>query len=158
MDRTFGFIQKFDSERGFGFIASDSSPDVGRGVFFHIASVAPGNVVSVGQRVSFIESVDSRNGKVQAFDVKCEDDDDVTGEYGTVVTWRQDKGFGFIRPDGGDKTIFCHKSTVLQIDGRDYLHVGRRVWFQKSTRVKSGKLSVINVMALEDNSENETTN
>jgi cold shock protein len=40
-----------------------------------------------------------------------------------------DKGFGFITPDGGDKDVFFHMSSLVG-SGYDELRVGDRVSFE----------------------------
>ena len=47
---------------------------------------------------------------------------------GTVKFFNQDKGFGFITPDGGDKDVFVHISAV-QGSGLNGLADGQKVSF-----------------------------
>ncbi|KPF41345.1 cold-shock protein [Rhizobium sp. G187] len=47
---------------------------------------------------------------------------------GTVKFFNQDKGFGFITPDGGAKDVFVHISAV-QASGLDTLSEGQQVSF-----------------------------
>ncbi|MFA7416383.1 MAG: cold-shock protein [Rhizobium sp.] len=47
---------------------------------------------------------------------------------GTVKFFNQDKGFGFITPEGGAKDVFVHIS-ALQASGIQSLHDGQEVTF-----------------------------
>lgn len=47
---------------------------------------------------------------------------------GTVKFFNQDKGFGFITPDGGEKDVFVHISAV-QGSGLNGLADGQKVSF-----------------------------
>ncbi|WP_337266917.1 cold-shock protein [Oryzifoliimicrobium ureilyticus] len=47
---------------------------------------------------------------------------------GTVKFFNQDKGFGFITPDGGAKDVFVHVS-ALQASGLQSLREGQQVTF-----------------------------
>ncbi|MBB4103470.1 cold-shock protein [Allorhizobium borbori] len=47
---------------------------------------------------------------------------------GTVKFFNQDKGFGFITPDGGAKDVFVHIS-ALQAAGLQSLKEGQKVSF-----------------------------
>lgn len=47
---------------------------------------------------------------------------------GTVEFFKDDKGFGFIRPDNGSKDVFVHHS-VIQMDGFKTLKRGDKVSF-----------------------------
>jgi CspA family cold shock protein len=47
---------------------------------------------------------------------------------GTVKFFNQDKGFGFITPDGGAKDVFVHIS-ALQASGIQTLREGQQVTF-----------------------------
>ena len=51
---------------------------------------------------------------------------------GTIKSMRDDRGFGFIAPDGGNQDIFFHSSAV---EGRmfDELREGQRVEFEAGT-------------------------
>ncbi|OBQ58302.1 cold shock domain-containing protein [Mesorhizobium loti] len=62
---------------------------------------------------------------------------------GVVVTWRGDRGFGFIRPDGGDSSdVFVHISNVI---GVDELHVGAKVSFDDGVSERTGRPEARNV-------------
>lgn len=47
---------------------------------------------------------------------------------GTVKFFNQDKGFGFITPEGGEKDVFVHIS-ALQASGIQSLREGQQVTF-----------------------------
>jgi CspA family cold shock protein len=48
---------------------------------------------------------------------------------GTIRSIREDRGFGFISPDGGADDLFFHRSAVAN-HGFDQLREGQRVEFQ----------------------------
>ena len=51
---------------------------------------------------------------------------------GTIKTIRDDKGFGFIKPDGGSQDIFFHSSAV-EGGTFDQLREGDRVEFTEGS-------------------------
>jgi cold shock protein len=51
---------------------------------------------------------------------------------GTVKWFNATKGFGFIRPDDGDKDVFVH-ITALEASGMKSLNEGQRVSYQTIT-------------------------
>jgi len=63
---------------------------------------------------------------------------------GTVKFFDATKGFGFIRPEGGDKDVFVHVSAV-QSAGMDTLTEGQRVSFEVVT--ERGKLAASKLQA-----------
>ena len=50
-------------------------------------------------------------------------------QNGTVKWFDPIKGFGFIRPDIGEKDIFIHKTAVIN-SGLEYLGEGQKVTFE----------------------------
>src|SRR3954447_20861870 len=63
-----GTVKTFNSERGFGFIARDTG---GADIFFHVDQVDESiEELFRGQRVSFEEGLNPRNGRPEARDVK----------------------------------------------------------------------------------------
>ena len=50
-------------------------------------------------------------------------------QNGTVKWFDPTKGFGFIRPDIGEKDIFIHKTPVIN-SGVKYLGEGQKVTFE----------------------------
>ena len=63
---------------------------------------------------------------------------------GTVKFFDTGKGFGFIRPESGDKDVFVHISAV-QSAGMDTLTEGQRVSFEVVT--ERGKLAASKLKA-----------
>jgi cold shock protein len=54
---------------------------------------------------------------------------EVSMTQGTVKWFNNDKGFGFITPDGGEKDVFVHHSEI-QGDGFRSLDENQRVQFE----------------------------
>ena len=61
---------------------------------------------------------------------------------GTVVTWRGDRGFGFIKPADGGEDLFCHHSAIT--DG-EALPEGGTVYYESGVDDRSGKTRASNV-------------
>ncbi|MGR9051074.1 MAG: cold shock domain-containing protein [Gammaproteobacteria bacterium] len=60
---------------------------------------------------------------------------------GTLKTWKDDRGFGFIKPDNDDKDIFIHISA--------FKDAGRRPWrgdiiYYQVQPDKGGKMKAVN--------------
>jgi CspA family cold shock protein len=60
---------------------------------------------------------------------------------GTVRFYNDQKGYGFIQPDGGGKDVFVH-ATALERAGLRGLHEGQKVSFDTQTDQRSGKIAV----------------
>ena len=69
---------------------------------------------------------------------------DAGGEQvGTVVTYFEDKGFGFLRPDGGGRDVFFHISRLNQGQPTD-LVPGARVAYELGMD-RTGKMAAASV-------------
>lgn len=64
--------------------------------------------------------------------------------HGTVKVFKEDKGFGFITPDGGGHDMFVH---VTQVNGRK-LATGDFVTYEVAAD-KQNRLQAINVTVLQ---------
>jgi cold shock protein len=64
---------------------------------------------------------------------------------GTVSKFNDEKGYGFITPDGGGKDVFVHHSDI-KMEGYKSLSTGQRVQFDLAQEAKGPKAS--NVMAV----------
>jgi cold shock protein len=56
---------------------------------------------------------------------------------GTVKFYKDDKGYGFITPDGADLDIFVHINNCAE--SIDVLEKGQRVRFEERISTRSGK-------------------
>jgi CspA family cold shock protein len=67
-------------------------------------------------------------------------------QNGTVKWFDSTKGFGFIRPDIGEKDIFIHKTAVIN-SGVKYLGEGQKVTFETEFttdgKVLAGSLTLV---------------
>ena len=60
---------------------------------------------------------------------------------GTVKFYNDQKGFGFIQPDSGEKDVFVH-ATALERAGLHGLREGQKVRFETANDPRSGKIAV----------------
>jgi len=60
---------------------------------------------------------------------------------GTVKFYNDQKGFGFIQPDNGEKDVFVH-ATALERAGISTLQEGQKVKFDTKNDPRSGKVAV----------------
>jgi CspA family cold shock protein len=61
--------------------------------------------------------------------------------HGTVKFYNDQKGFGFIQPDDGQKDVFVH-ATALERAGIRGLTEGQKVKFDTQNDPRSGKVAV----------------
>eukprot|EP00419_Tripos_fusus_P009745 CAMPEP_0172661824 /NCGR_PEP_ID=MMETSP1074-20121228/4967_1 /TAXON_ID=2916 /ORGANISM="Ceratium fusus, Strain PA161109" /LENGTH=129 /DNA_ID=CAMNT_0013477655 /DNA_START=81 /DNA_END=468 /DNA_ORIENTATION=+ len=68
---------------------------------------------------------------------------------GTALRWRDDRGFGFIKPDDGGDDIFVHRNSLGE--GRDQrLEEGDRVEYEECFDDRKGKTNAENVVDLKE--------
>ena len=60
---------------------------------------------------------------------------------GTVKFYNDQKGFGFIQPDNGEKDVFVH-ATALERAGINNLREGQKVRFDTRSDPRNGKVAV----------------
>ena len=65
---------------------------------------------------------------------------------GTVKFYNEQRGFGFIQPDNGDKDVFVH-ATALERAGMRGLAEGQKVAFDTQEDSRSGKIAVGTIQA-----------
>ncbi len=63
---------------------------------------------------------------------------------GTVKFYNDQKGFGFIQPDGGGQDVFVH-ATALERAGVRSLSEGQKVSFDTEQDRRTGKTAVANI-------------
>lgn len=60
---------------------------------------------------------------------------------GVVKFYNDQRGFGFIQPDTGDKDVFVH-ATALERAGISNLREGQKVSYETEVDSRSGKVAV----------------
>ena len=65
-------------------------------------------------------------------------------QTGTVKFYNDQKGYGFIAPDGGGGDVFVH-ATALERAGIQGLSEGQKVSFDTAKDSRSGKTAVNNI-------------
>ena len=63
---------------------------------------------------------------------------------GTVKFYNDQKGFGFIQPEGGGQDVFVH-ATALERAGLRSLSEGQKVSFDTQEDRRTGKTAVANI-------------
>lgn len=66
---------------------------------------------------------------------------------GTVKWFNEQKGYGFIQPDDGDKDVFVHISAV-QRSGLQGLQDGQKVSYELEADRRTGKMAAVNLQAV----------
>ena len=66
---------------------------------------------------------------------------------GTVKFYNDQKGYGFIQPEGGGKDVFVH-ATALERAGMRGLSEGQKVSFDTQKDQRTGKLAVSTIEAV----------
>jgi CspA family cold shock protein len=64
---------------------------------------------------------------------------------GSVITFKEDKGYGFIRPKDGGDNVYVHIS-ALQDSGIDTIEVGQRVEYELLSQ--DNKVSAVKIKLL----------
>ena len=67
-------------------------------------------------------------------------------QKGTVKFYNDQKGYGFVQPDGGGKDVFVH-ATALERAGMRGLVEGQKVSFDTQEDRRTGKIAVANISA-----------
>jgi cold shock protein len=61
---------------------------------------------------------------------------------GTIAAWKEERGFGFIKPDDGGGDVFFHFSSTA--DG-DAISIGKAVDYDLGVDERSGKPKAVRV-------------
>ncbi len=64
---------------------------------------------------------------------------------GSVISFKQDRGYGFIRPQDGGDNVYLHIS-ALTAAGIEQVEVGQRLSYE--IHAENGKTSAVNIVLL----------
>ena len=65
---------------------------------------------------------------------------------GSIISFKEDKGYGFIRPKDSENNVYVHIS-ALQSSGIDKVEIGQRLTYELLS--KDGKTSAINIKLID---------
>jgi len=157
-----GSVKFFNSQKGFGFI---TPKDGGEDIFVHFSAInSQGHsqgrgdgfkTLNEGETVTFDTDFNAVKQKTNAVNVVGQGDGvqheggqrDSYGDSrqvstegpgtGVMMRWNDERGFGFIKPDGGSQDLFCHVSSLKFRE--DEIRDGDRVKFVVQYDERSGK-------------------
>jgi cold shock protein len=96
----------------------------------------------VSASLSKIDEPGTMDTKPRAPSLACTPSpEDIFMHTGTVKFYNDQKGFGFIQPDNGEKDVFVH-ATALERAGINGLREGQKVAFDTQNDPRSGKIAV----------------
>eukprot|EP00747_Dinoflagellata_sp_TGD_P165299 gnl/TRDRNA2_/TRDRNA2_186387_c0_seq1.p1 gnl/TRDRNA2_/TRDRNA2_186387_c0~~gnl/TRDRNA2_/TRDRNA2_186387_c0_seq1.p1 ORF type:complete len:679 (+),score=148.87 gnl/TRDRNA2_/TRDRNA2_186387_c0_seq1:65-2101(+) len=80
----------------------------------------------------------------------AEVDNPITGEpeTGVLMRWMAERGFGFIKPEGGGEDVFCHVRALVNGDGS--VAEGNKVVFVRKYNDRQGKFEATDVEVAPD--------
>lgn len=120
-----GTVSRYDADKGFGFITPDEG---GPDLFVHFSQVS-GERLAQGQRVEFVAAPGKKG--MQATQVRALGSSSRAEPAqlmtGTVSWFDDERGFGFLLPEGGGADVFVH---VSELSGSSTLVPGQPVQFQ----------------------------
>lgn len=65
---------------------------------------------------------------------------------GSIILFKEDKGYGFIRPKDSDENVYLHIS-AMQASGIDKIEVGQRLSYEILS--ENGKTSATNIKLID---------
>ena len=92
------------------------------------------------------QGVGDKSGRPQNAVLSAENEEAPVEQIGSVMTYFEEKGFGFLRPEGGGKDIFFHVSRLHQGQPTD-LVPGTRVSYDLGMD-RNGKIAASSVRVL----------
>jgi cold shock protein len=123
-----GTVAWYEPGKGYGFATPD---DGGPEVFVHSSAIVTGGVLAAGQRVAFLVEQAERGPQAEhvvplgaGAGAPARSD----GADGTVSWFDEEKGFGFVTPDGGGPDVFVHVRALAE--GLAWLTEGDRVAYE----------------------------
>jgi len=136
-----GSCKLWNDAKGFGFIVPEGGGD---DVFVHRADLVDADALNQGDEVTYESIFDDAKGKYRAEKVtggtgkKGAGKSAPTGNgthWGTVKSWNDTKGYGFIETDGEEGDAFVHRNDLM-CDG---LVPGDKVNYDRELDPQRGK-------------------
>eukprot|EP00746_Dinoflagellata_sp_MGD_P129056 gnl/MRDRNA2_/MRDRNA2_63310_c0_seq3.p1 gnl/MRDRNA2_/MRDRNA2_63310_c0~~gnl/MRDRNA2_/MRDRNA2_63310_c0_seq3.p1 ORF type:complete len:448 (+),score=82.92 gnl/MRDRNA2_/MRDRNA2_63310_c0_seq3:221-1564(+) len=139
-----GEVVSWEDEKAFGFIKPYESSEP---LFCHVNSLLDGEgSVKPGDRVTYLKKFNDRKEKFEATAVRVAQDDSYVpgeGETGEVISWNEDKAFGFIKSADGSEDLFAHVRSL--VDGEGSVKRNDQVTYFKEYNPRSKKYSAVEV-------------